>query len=159
MKKAIVPSPMAREDGKVETDPREERGLNVWRRFSEGIATGTPEELARYDEPQRQRVEQKLEYLKRFRQRQEGMDDPITEQEVLRALRKMKSGKAPGVDGVLSTILRTAAGAVGTNRVGTGGWECPCAYAVVQLCVHERGVACLLAKCDSSLRCIETVAG
>jgi len=38
---------------------------------------------------------------------QPELDGPITMQEVFAALRKLKSGKAPGEDGVLADIIRT----------------------------------------------------
>ena len=115
MRKSVRPPPMAQEGDRVETDPVE--ALKVWQRFSEGIATGGPDETARYDEPHRQRVEERLALLNRFRLAQDGLDDPISEEEVFIALRKMRAGRAPGVDGVLSTILRQAADAVGTNKL------------------------------------------
>ena len=120
MRKTVSPPPMAQEGNSVETDPVE--ALKVWHRFSEGIATGTPEETARYDEQHRRWVEGRLALLNSVRVAQEGLDDPITEDEVFRALRKMKMGKAPGVDGVLSSILRTAADAVGTDSLKRDNW-------------------------------------
>ncbi len=51
---------------------------------------------------------------------QGGLDDAITEKEVFTAIRKLKLGKAPGVDGVLTSILKVAADAVGTNKLKQG---------------------------------------
>ena len=51
---------------------------------------------------------------------QGGLDDAITEKEVVTAIRKLKLGKAPGVDGVLTSILKVAADAVGTNKLKQG---------------------------------------
>ena len=51
---------------------------------------------------------------------QDGLDDAITEEEVFAAIRKLKLGKAPGIDGILTSILKTAADAVGTNKLKHG---------------------------------------
>jgi hypothetical protein len=118
LKKSVVPPPMATEKGVVETDPQ--KVLGVWKRFSEAIARGTPAESEMYDEDHRIRVEAQLRVLNRHQRHQEGLDNPFTEQEVFLALRKMQNGKAPGIDGVLSSILKAAADAVGTSKLKSG---------------------------------------
>lgn len=120
MRKVVKPPPMAQEGDRVVTDPAEARA--VWQRFAKGIATGTPAESEGYDEQHRRQVERRLGRLNSVRMHQAGLDDPITEEEVFRALRKMKMGKAPGLDGVASTILRTAADVVGTNSLKEENW-------------------------------------
>ena len=61
-------------------------------------------------------VEARLERLRRLNICQEELDGITTDKEIFAAIRKMKMGKAPGVDGILPSILRHAADAVGTNR-------------------------------------------
>ena len=51
---------------------------------------------------------------------QEELDGMITTEEVFAAIRRMKMGKTFGVDGILSSILRHAADAVGTNKMKDG---------------------------------------
>ena len=114
MKASISPPPMAmNEDGLVESDPVEV--LKIWRRYSAQVADMTPAEEGIYDDEHRDQVEARLEGLRRLNIHQPELDHDITREEVFRAIRKMKMGKAPGVDGVLSSILRHAADAVGTN--------------------------------------------
>ena len=67
----------------------------MWHRFSEGIANGDPDEAVRYDELYRRRIEERLALLNRYRLAQDGLDDPISEEEVFGALRKMRVGRAP----------------------------------------------------------------
>jgi hypothetical protein len=113
------PPPVAENDeGEVVTDPVEV--LNVWRKFSAAIASanleGTEEE-GKYDDEYKRQVEDRLELLKRARLNHPILDRPITVQEVWAAVRKMKLGKAPGEDGILTDILKTAADAVGTSKM------------------------------------------
>jgi hypothetical protein len=77
---------------------------------------------------------------------------PITELEVFTALRRMKAGEAPGVDGVLSIILREAAGAVGCSDLKTGNWTVRVLTGMFSLCVQrQRGIISHLHKQDSRL--------
>ena len=64
-------------------------------------------------------VEIRLKQLQKETHYQPELDDPITEQEVFKAIRKIKMGKAPGVDGILTSVIKTAADAVGTNKLKT----------------------------------------
>ena len=58
--------------------------------------------------------------MRSVHQHQPVLDAPITALEVFAAIRKLKMGKAPGEDGILTDILKTAADAVnnGTLRGG-----------------------------------------
>ena len=102
----------------MESDPVEV--LKVWRRFSAEMADMTSEEEGIYDDEFKEATENRLKNLRKLRIEQPILDDPITAEEVFRAVRRMKMGKAPGVDGVLSSILRHAADAVGTNKLKPG---------------------------------------
>jgi len=86
------------------------------------MANGSQDEVAHYDEQFRQTLERQLAILRQVRLTQPEHDGAITEVEIFKALRKMKSGKAPGEDGVLSTILRQAADAVGTSKLKEDNW-------------------------------------
>jgi hypothetical protein len=113
------PPPVAiNEEGKTVTDPSEV--LRAWRDFSARIAspdlTGTEEEGI-YDEDYRREVEDRHAALRMVRLHQEELDGPITRKEVWEAIRKLKMGKAPGEDGVISDILRSGADAVGTSKM------------------------------------------
>ena len=122
LKAGVSPPPMAMgADGKVESDPIEV--LKIWRRFSAEMASMTPEEEGIYDEEHKSEVEQRLEKLRADNRDvfQPELDGLITADEVWWAIRKMKMGKAPGVDGVLSSIVRHAADAVGKSKMDQGG--------------------------------------
>ena len=100
------------------TDPVEV--LRAWRDFSAGIASadlsGTQEE-GMYDDEYKRKVEERLEWMRSVHQHQPILDDPITAMEVFAAIRKLKMGKAPGEDGVLTDILKTAADAVNNSKL------------------------------------------
>jgi hypothetical protein len=65
---------------------------------------------------------------------------------------QMKAGKAPGVDGVLSIILREAAGAVGCSDLKTGNWTVRVLTVMFNLCVQrQRGIISPFHKQDSRL--------
>ena len=113
------PPPVAEnEQGDVETDPVEV--LRIWRGFSSAIAsadlTDTQEE-GKYDDEYKKQIEDRLELLKKAHLHHPILDRPITMEEVWRAVRKLKLGKAPGEDGILTDILKTAADGVGTSRM------------------------------------------
>ena len=119
LKAGVAPPPMVmNSEGKVESDPVEV--LRIWRRFSAEMASTTPQEEGIYDDDYRDEVERRLDGLRRLDIRQEELDGAITVEEVFHAVRRMKMGKAPGVDGVLISILRHAADAVGTNKLKEG---------------------------------------
>jgi hypothetical protein len=113
------PPPVAENDkGEVVTDPLEV--LRVWREFSVSIASadlrGTQEEGI-YDEDYKHEVEDRLALLRQVRLQHAILDGVITEKEVWAAVRKLKLGKAPGMDGILTDILKTAADGVGTSKM------------------------------------------
>ena len=119
MKGGVSPPPMAMDaEERVETDPI--KVLEVWRKFSEGLASEMPEEEGIYDDEYKEEVEKRLRMLRDMKLVQDDLDDEITEKEVFVAIRKLKMGKAPGVDGILTSILKTAADAVGTNKLKHG---------------------------------------
>jgi len=119
LKAGISPPPLVRDSkGKVQSDPVEV--LKAWRRFCAGIASSTPEEEGIYDDEYKEAVEARLEELREHQIHQPELDRPITSKEVFAAIRRMGMGKAPGVDGVLSSILKHAADAVGTNTFKGG---------------------------------------
>ena len=97
--------------------------LRVWRDFSAGIASadlsGTQEEGI-YDDEYKLEVEERLEWMRSIRLHQRVLDDPITAMEVFAAIRKLKIGKAPGEDGILTDILKTAADAVNNGKLRKG---------------------------------------
>ena len=103
------------------TDPVEV--LRVWRDFSAGIASadlsGTQEEGI-YDDEYKLEVEERLEWMRSIRLHQRVLDDPITAMEVFAAIRKLKISKAPGEDGILTDILKTAADAVNNGKLRKG---------------------------------------
>ena len=116
---AKSPPPVATDDqGNTATDPVEV--LRVWRKFSSNIASkevrGTSEEGI-YDEQFQKKVEDRLEWLRSVKHHQPVLDDPITAGEVFTAIRKLKMGKAPGEDGILTDILKTAADAVNNSKL------------------------------------------
>ena len=119
MQTRVSPPPMAMNaDGRVESDPVEV--LKIWRNFCSEMADSTPQEEGIYDDEYRDEVEARLEMLRKLNVFQEELDGMITTEEVFAAIRRMKMGKAPGVDGILSSILRHAADAVGTNKMKEG---------------------------------------
>ena len=84
------------------------------------MADTTPEEEGIYDDEYKEEVEARLDGLRRLNIYQEELDGIITDKEIFDAIRKMKMGKVPGVDGILPSILRHAADAVGTNKMKQG---------------------------------------
>jgi hypothetical protein len=113
------PPPVATNaEGVTVTDPVEV--VRAWRVFSAGIAssdlTGSREE-GRYDDDYKAEVEARLAWLRRVRVYQPHLDYPITAREVFVAIRKLRMGSAPGEDGILTDILKTAADAVNNNKL------------------------------------------
>jgi hypothetical protein len=113
---SVSPPPMASNaEGEVMTDPLEV--LKVWKEFSSRIANPGPEDEFIYDEEHKTATEQRLWELRADPIFQATLDGPITRQEVFDAIRKLKAGKAPGVDGITTTILKMAADAVGSSKL------------------------------------------
>ena len=113
---SVSPPPMATDKaGEVVTDPL--AVLKVWKDFSSSISNPSPEEECIYDEDYKRERESRLRALRAVPADQPELDGPITRQEVFDAIRKLKAGKAPGVDGVTTTILMMAADAVGTSKL------------------------------------------
>ena len=114
---SVAPPQMAlNANGDTETDPVEV--LRTWRRFSSEIANSVPEEEGIYNDDYKLEVESRLKLLQAFRLHQPELDGYISDDEIFKAIRKLKVGKAGGVDGILTSILKPAAGAVGTNKKG-----------------------------------------
>jgi hypothetical protein len=139
---AKSPPPVATDsEGKVVTDPVEV--LRVWRDFSAGIASadlsGTQEEGI-YDDEYKREVEERLEWLRSVHQHQPVLDAPITAMEVFKAIRNLKMGKAPGEDGILTDILKTAADAVNNGNL-RGGNTVVDALVLLFNFVFDKGVA------------------
>ena len=116
------PPPVATDkDGRTVTDPLEV--LCIWKDFSASIAAkdlcGTTEEGI-YDNEYQRETEERLEWYRSMRNHQPILDDPILESEVWAAIRKLRVGKAPGEDGVLTDILKSAADAVGKGKLKPG---------------------------------------
>ena len=88
----------------MQSDPVEV--LKAWRRFCAEIASSAPGEECIYDDEYKEEVEARLEGLRGRRVYQPELDSPITSKEVFTAVRRMSVGKAPSVDGVLSSILK-----------------------------------------------------
>jgi hypothetical protein len=105
------------EDDKIrcETDPL--KTLKAWRSYWEALANPSPEEEAKYDNDHRDTVHRRLDHLRTLPVHQTRFDEPITRKEVWKAIRKLKCGKAPGVDDILSTIIKEAANAIGTSKL------------------------------------------
>ena len=138
---AKSPPPVATDaEGKIVTDPVEV--LRAWRDFSAGIASadlsGTQEEGI-YDDEYKREVEERLEWMRSVHQHQPVLDNPITAMEVFAAIRKLKMGKAPGEDGVLTDILKSAADAVNNGKL-RGGNTVVDALVLMFNFVFDRGV-------------------
>jgi hypothetical protein len=113
------PPPVAvNADGITVTEPVEV--LRAWRDFCASIASadlkGTREEGI-YNEEYKCEVEDRLKWLRSVCLHQPNLDHAITAEEVFTALRKLRMGSAPGEDGLLTTMLKTAAHAVNTNKL------------------------------------------
>jgi hypothetical protein len=117
-----APPPVAvNAKGVTVTDPVEV--LRAWRDFSAAIAsadlTGTKEEGI-YDDEYKYDVEDRLEWLRRVRVHQPDLDHPFMAEEVFAAIRKLRMGSAPGEDGILPDIVKTAADAMNNSKLREG---------------------------------------
>ena len=113
------PPPVAiNSNGETVTDPAEV--LDAWHTFSKNIAStdlkGTKEEGI-YDDEYREEVEQRLELLRLVQLHQPHMDRPVDREEVFAAIRRLKMGKAPGQDGILTDIIKSGSDAVYTRKM------------------------------------------
>lgn len=103
-----------------------ERGavLKAWMKFSASISSkdlkGTQEEGI-YDETHHRKVEERLDWLRKIKIHQTSLQDSaFSEREVFIAIRKLRIGSAPGEDGILPDIIKTAADAVNTSKLRRG---------------------------------------
>ena len=76
------------------------------RKSWQDVVNSSKEEEAIYDNEHRDEILSRLELLRKFSIHQPRFDKPIDREEVWTAIRKIKCGKAPGVDGVLSPSSR-----------------------------------------------------
>ena len=113
----IRPPPMAHHPTEEECQTDPVAILKIWRSFGESVSNPGDSEEGNYDDNYKRHVDNRLQCLRKTQNYQQGLDAPITRAEIFRALRKIKTGKAPGVDGILTSILKPAADAVGTNDV------------------------------------------
>ena len=115
LRDSVSPPQMAlNAEGDTVTDPVEV--LRTWRQLCLEIANSTPEEEGIYNDDYKLFVEARLELLQTLELHQPELDGPISDEEIFQAIRKLNMGKAGGIDGILASILKPAAGAVGTNK-------------------------------------------
>jgi len=116
LRSSVSPPPMIQLFGEsCETDPI--KVLKGWRNFTKAIANPGQEEECMYDNDHKLLIEERLEQIKRLKNYQAVLDDPITKAEIYQAIRKLKVGKAAGVDDILTSILKPAADAVGNSKL------------------------------------------
>ncbi len=96
--------PFRAPDGTVLTG--EEQIREGWRDYFENLYT--PKTPPHYDEDFRVETEQRLRDIERNMQDADQACDPLDVEDVAKACRKLKSGKAPGADGVQPEHLRYA---------------------------------------------------
>ncbi|MFN9912935.1 MAG: hypothetical protein ACK53L_10135, partial [Pirellulaceae bacterium] len=70
-----------------------------------------------YDNEYKQDIESRLDTLRLTNLLQPELDHPISRNEVFLAIRKLKVGKSPGLDGITTSILKAAADEIGTNTL------------------------------------------
>ena len=105
------PPPMIdRDDGSIATDLMEI--LKIWKKYTQDQDRETAHDTHSFDNKFYKDMGTKLQLLQRTRHRQGQLDDSITKQEVWKAIRHLKMGKAAGVDGMVSDIIRAATGAI-----------------------------------------------
>ena len=105
-------------NGTTVTDPVQV--LKAWRDFCCAIGSSDltdTEEEGIYDDEYRDAVEARLAWLRSIKIHQPELDGPFTSHEVFDALRRLRMGKAPGEDGILTDILKSAGDAVNNSRL------------------------------------------
>lgn len=119
LRDSVSPPPMVeiKEEGTIRCETDTLKTLKAWKSFWEALANPSPEEEAKYDNDHRDLIHERLHHLTEHPEHQAHFDEPINRQEVWEAIRKLQCGKAPGIDGILSTILKEAAAAVGTSKL------------------------------------------
>jgi hypothetical protein len=110
------PPVVADPEGGTESDPQ--KVVEVWRAFCAGLASRNPPlEEGIYDDRYREDTMAELDRLRSIRLHQDELDRPITDDEVFAAIRALRPATAPGPDGMLVDILRSAADAVNNNSI------------------------------------------
>jgi hypothetical protein len=103
--------------GNTVTDPL--AVLRAWRSFSASIASnsfeGTKEEGI-YCEDFEAEEKERFERMRLVKVNQPWLDRPIGAREIFDAVRKLRMGTAPGEDGLLPDIIKTAADAFNNNK-------------------------------------------
>ena len=110
----VSPPPMVEFDDmgttRCETDPK--KALEIWKDFWEALANPNPTEDLLYDHDHKLRTLERLAILRNNPGHQPELDLPFSREEVWIAIRKLEMGKAAGVDGILPSIIKSAADAV-----------------------------------------------
>ena len=115
-KNAKSPPPMIdRADGTVASDHMEI--LKIWKDFTQTQDRETVNDTKSFDNKFFKDMHIQLRLRQIIRQRQQTLDDSISREEVWKAIRHLKMGKAAGVDGMTSDIIRAAAGAIGSSTL------------------------------------------
>ena len=113
----VSPPPMAEfyDHGLIscETDPK--KTLGIWKDYWESLANPNPTEEILYDNDHKERILERLAHLRSLPGYQPELDQPFSREDVWAAIRKLEMGKAPGVDGILSSIIKSAADAVNNS--------------------------------------------
>ena len=119
LRSSISPPPMAEYSHLgltiCETNPA--RTLEVWKKYWENLANSNVDEEAKYDNDHKERSLRRLEHLRNLPDAHPTFDLPFSRDEVWKAIRKLSSGKAAGVDGILNTIILVATGAIGNKEI------------------------------------------
>ena len=119
LRSSISPPPMAEYSqlGVTECETNPERTLEVWKKYWENLANPNVDEEAKYDNEHKESSLRRLEHLRNLPDAHPTFDLPFSRDEVWKAIRKLSSGKAAGVDGILNTIILAATGAIGNKKI------------------------------------------